>query len=77
MALEKLATWLGDRIVKTTIQLPDVLVIDLATFGAFESLRQGYLAVFWFHGSFYKPVIHPPPLYGGICDIDCAHLKTI
>ena len=28
--------------------------------------------------SFYKavshpPPPHPPPLYGGICDIDCAH----
>ena len=43
---------------------------------------QGCLAVFRFHGKFYKPVTHtppphPPPLYGGICDIDCARLKTI
>ena len=29
--------------------------------------------LFRFHGSFYTPVTHPLPLYGGICDIDCAH----
>ena len=36
------------------------------------------MAVFRSRESFYKavshpPPPHPPPLCGGICDIDCAH----
>ena len=59
---------------KPSIDWIVVLVINLATFWPFEA---SYKAIWLFFSFmkviFYKPVTHPSPLYGRICDIDCAH----
>ena len=73
----KVATWL-----ETVRQLDSCLSHRFGYFLGYLKSQVRLCSCVLVSWKFYKPVTHPPPphpspLYGGICDIDCAHLKIL